>query len=166
MHFVNSGGHECEFIINDETLISSIKLLDLQGTDPHEVTGQVRWYEKPKKDTLYAVGWDPSLGTGGDPAAIQVFNAKTLSQVAEWKHNKTTIPRQVKVFTQIIDRLSEESGDMNQVYYSVENNTIGEAAILSIAEYGEDNIPGIFLSETKRASGSREIGRASCRERV
>ena len=151
--------HECEFIINDETLISSIKLLDLQGIDPHDITGQVRWYEKPKKDVLYAVGWDPSLGTGGDPAAIQVFNAKTLNQVAEWKHNKTNIPRQVKVFTQIIDRLAEESGDMNQVYYSVENNTIGEAAILSIAEYGEDNIPGIFLSETKRASGSRVFRR-------
>jgi hypothetical protein len=33
------------------------------------------------------------------------------------------------------------------IYYSVENNTIGEAALLSIAEYGEENIKGYFLSD-------------------
>jgi hypothetical protein len=33
------------------------------------------------------------------------------------------------------------------LYYSFENNTIGEAAIVSLAEYGESNIPGIFISE-------------------
>jgi hypothetical protein len=29
----------------------------------------------------------------------------------------------------------------------VEKNSIGEAALISIAEYGEENIPGYFLSE-------------------
>jgi hypothetical protein len=29
----------------------------------------------------------------------------------------------------------------------VENNTLGEAALISINEYGEENIPGYFLSD-------------------
>ena len=37
-------------------------------------------------------------------------------------------------------------------YYSVENNTIGEAALISIAEYGEENIPGYFLSDNTSVS--------------
>jgi len=37
--------------------------------------------------------------------------------------------------------------DNKRIYYSVENNTIGEAALISIAEYGEENIPGYFLSD-------------------
>jgi hypothetical protein len=41
------------------------------------------------------------------------------------------------------------------VYYSVENNTLGEAALVAIAEIGEENIPGIFLSEPKRMGGTR-----------
>ena len=37
--------------------------------------------------------------------------------------------------------------DDKSIYYSVENNTIGEAALISIAEFGEQNIPGYFLSD-------------------
>ena len=35
----------------------------------------------------------------------------------------------------------------SSIYYSVENNTIGEAALVSIDEIGEETIPGLFLSE-------------------
>jgi hypothetical protein len=44
--------------------------------------------------------------------------------------------------------------DSKNVYYSVENNTIGEAALLSIAEYGEENIPGYFLSDNSVVGSS------------
>ena len=37
----------------------------------------------------------------------------------------------------------------------MENNTIGEAALQSVAEVGEENIPGIFLSEPKVHGNSR-----------
>ena len=36
----------------------------------------------------------------------------------------------------------------------MENNSIGEAALFSIAEYGEENIQGYFLSEPGSGSGS------------
>jgi hypothetical protein len=44
----------------------------------------------------------------------------------------------------------------NDVYYSVENNTLGEAALVTIAEIGEENIPGIFLSEPRKVGGYRK----------
>ena len=138
---------ECEFVINDETLIAPIKLLDLEGVEPIKRTGQVRWYRNPAKDGMYVVSLDPSLGTGGDPAAIQVFDARTTDQIAEWRHNRTDIPNQIKIMAEIIKELHNVVSDEKSIYYSVENNTIGEAALISIAEYGEENIPGYFLSD-------------------
>jgi hypothetical protein len=138
---------ECEFVINDETLIAPTKLLDLEGIEPNRRTGQVRWYKTPVKDKIYIVALDPSLGTGGDPAAIQVFEADTTEQIAEWRHNKTDIPTQVKLLADIVNELYEVTKDDKKIYYSVENNTIGEAALISINEYGEENIRGYFLSD-------------------
>jgi hypothetical protein len=137
----------CEFIINDETLIAPAKLLDLQGHEPLYKIGQVRWYQRPKKDRIYVIALDPSLGTGGDPSAIQVFEATTTEQVAEWRHNRTTIPEQIRILADIVNHLHETVQDPQHIYFSIENNTIGEAALISIAEYGEENIKGYFLSE-------------------
>ena len=144
----------CEFIINDETLIAPAKLLDLQGHEPLYKIGQVRWYQRPRADRTYVVALDPSLGTGGDPAAIQVFEATTTEQVAEWRHNRTTIPEQIRILTEICAHLNETVKDPQRIYYSIENNTIGEAALISIAEYGEERIQGYFLSEPA-GGGSR-----------
>jgi len=149
--------HECEFIINDETLIDSLHLTSMRGEEPLFKQGMVRWYRKPSKDKLYIVALDPSLGTGGDPAAIQVFEAPSMVQVAEWCHNKTPIPQQIKILVSICEYIREETANENSVYYSVENNTLGEAALISIADVGEENIPGIFLSESKAHGNARRF---------
>ena len=145
---------DCEFIIWDETLINPGHLIELQGLDPIERQGQVRWYKKPESQHTYVVALDPSLGTGGDPAGIQVFELPTLKQVAEWQHNRTPIQQQVGILTEITKYLVE-TVNPNNVYYSVENNTVGEAALISISEIGEENIRGIFLSEPKRMGSGR-----------
>ena len=145
----------CEFIINDETLIAPTKLIDLVGVEPIYKTGEVRWYRRPEKNHIYAIGLDPSLGTGGDPAAIQVFDANTTEQVAEWRHNRTDIPTQVRILTNIVQHIYETVQDEKSIYYSVENNSIGEAALISIAEYGEENIRGYFLSDDSSGSSRR-----------
>ena len=137
----------CEFLIADETLINPNTLFTLQGIEPVNRQGQVRWYKKPEKGHIYLVALDPSLGTGGDPAAIQIFEANTTTQIGEWKHNKTDIPGQIKLITQINTYITECTGEPNNLYYSVENNSIGEAALISLNEYGEQNIPGNFMSE-------------------
>jgi hypothetical protein len=137
----------CEFIIADETLIAPTTLIDLEGIEPITRMGQVRWYKRPEKGNIYTVALDPSLGTGSDPAAIEIFEANSTKQVGEWKHNKTDIPSQIKLLAQINKYIEECTGEPNNIYYSIENNSIGEAALISLAEYGESNIPGIFLSE-------------------
>jgi len=147
--------HDCEFIINDETLIAPAKLIDLQGREPEYKTGEVRWYKRPQRDRIYCVGLDPSLGTGGDPSAIQVFEANSTEQVAEWRHNRTDIPTQVRILSNIIQHIYDITQDDKNIYYTVENNSIGEAALISIAEYGEENIRGYFLSEPGGSSGRR-----------
>ena len=147
--------HECEFIIADETLIAPAKLIDLEASQPLYKTGEVRWYKKPEKNKIYVVGLDPSLGTGGDPAAIQVFEANSTEQVAEWRHNRTDIPTQIRILANIIQHIYDEVKDDRTIYYSVENNSIGEAALISIAEYGEENIRGYFLSEPGTSSSGR-----------
>jgi len=144
----------CSFVIHDETLISPLKLLDMAGTEPLYRNGQVRWYKKPEKDKMYIVALDPSLGTGGDPAAIQVYEAETTEQVAEWRHNRTDVPSQIKILVEIVKELHSVTRDEKKIYYSVENNTLGEAALISIAEFGEENIPGYFLSDNSVTGSS------------
>jgi len=147
---------ECEFVIDDETLISAIKLLDLEGREPMRKTGQVRWYKEINPNNIYVVALDPSVGTGGDPAAIQVFEANTTDQVAEWRHNQTDIPTQIRIMADIIDIIHDVVKSEQSIYYSVENNAIGEAALISIAEWGEERIKGYFLSDNSSA-GSRKM---------
>jgi len=133
--------HECEFLIFDETLINSLKL--------------AVWYKTPTKNNTYVVALDPSLGTGGDPAAIQVLELPSCDQVAEWQHNRTPVPGQINVLKEICSYIFDEIGSENSIYYSVENNTIGEAALISINELGEENIRGLFISEPHKIGQGR-----------
>jgi hypothetical protein len=114
----------------------------------------VRWYKRPDPNMTYLIGLDPSLGTGGDPAGIQVFELPTFVQVAEWQHNRTPIQQQIGILSEITKYLSE-TVPVNNIYYSLENNSIGEAGLVSINEIGEENIKGTFLSEPARVGTSR-----------
>lgn len=146
---------ECEFIIFDETLINPLHLVTMEGIDPIERQGQIRWYSKPKPGNTYVIALDPSLGTGGDPSAIEVLELPSLTQVAEWQHNKTPVQTQVRILREICQTIYDEIKTENAIYYSVENNTLGEAALVEIAHIGEENFRGIFLSETARVGGAR-----------
>jgi hypothetical protein len=147
--------HLCEPVIYDETLINSLTLLEMVSEEPVVKQGQVRWWKKPERGKLYVVALDPSLGTGGDNAAIQVFELPEMVQIAEWMHNKTPIQRQVRILAEITKHITETIDDQYNVYYSVENNSLGEAALVSIAEIGEEHISGVFLSEPYRAGTAR-----------
>jgi len=154
--------HECEFLVFDETLISSICLSELEGSEPIVKTGQVRWYKEIDPKSTYVVAHDPSLGTGGNYAGIEIFELPSLDQVGEWQHNLTPIQSQVKVLREIckyIDTRCLESGRNATIYYSVENNTVGEAALMAINEMGEESIPGMFLSEPMKKGHVRRFRR-------
>jgi len=148
---------ECEFIRDEETLINPLTLVTLEGRDPVYKEGQVRWYKKPTKGNTYVVSLDPSLGTGGDPAAIQILEVPSLIQIGEWQHNKTPIEKQIKVLRDIIQYIYDIVNEEEKIYYSIENNTVGEAGLVCIREIGEENIHGIFLSEIREAGRSRKF---------
>jgi hypothetical protein len=112
--------------------------------------GQARWYKKINPAATYIFSLDPSLGTGGDYAAIQVIEVPSMEQAGEWQHNMTPVQAQVRILRDMIryvDDKCSEAGVTSSIYYSVENNTVGESALVAINEIGEDTYPGLFLSE-------------------
>lgn len=147
----------CEFLVFDETLINSIKLAEMEGSLPLLNMGQTRWYKQPSSEYTYVVALDPSMGTGGDYAAIQVIELPSYEQVAEWQHNTTAIPGQIRVLRDICAYISETVGSAASIYWSVENNGIGEACLLVINDFGEENIPGLFISEPIRKGHVRKF---------
>lgn len=147
----------CEFLIFEETLINSIKLASMEGTNPIIQMGQVRWYKKPDPKYSYIVGLDPSMGTGGNNAAIQIVEIPTYHQVGEWQHNTTAIPGQIRVLRDVCTYIRDVTNEQSSIYWSVENNGIGEAALLVIQDFGEENIPGLFISEPIRKGHVRKF---------
>ena len=147
----------CEFLIFDETLIHSIKLATMTGSNPIINMGQVRWYKKPSSKKSYVVALDPSMGTGGDYAAIQIIELPGYEQVGEWQHNLTAIPGQVRVLADVCKYIESETKSTNNIYWSVENNGIGEACLLVINDFGEENIPGLFISEPMKKGHVRKF---------
>ena len=147
----------CEFLIFDETLIHSLKLATLEGKNPIINMGQVRWYKKPNPNNSYVIGLDPSMGTGGDNAAIQIIELPTYEQIGEWQHNLTAIPGQVRVLRDICTYIDEVTNHQSSIYWSVENNGIGEACLLVINDFGEENIPGLFISEPMKKGHVRKF---------
>jgi hypothetical protein len=151
---------DCEFLIFDETLVNAVKLAELKGVDPIMTMGQTRWYKDIDPKATYLVSLDPSLGTGGDFGAIQVFELPSMEQVAEWHHNLTPVQAQVKHLREILKYIhdrGEEKGSAPTMYYSVENNTLGEAALIVISNIGEENFHGLFLSEPMRKGHVRKF---------
>ena len=147
----------CEFLVYDETLISSLTLAELIGKEPIVKMGQVRWYKRPTAGNIYIAALDPSLGTGGDYAAIQVFELPSMHQVAEWQHNITPIQGQVKIFREVLKYVQDEIGGNNNIYWSIENNTVGEAGLVVINDLGEETFAGMFISEPIRKGHVRKF---------
>jgi hypothetical protein len=149
----------CEFLVYDETLINSLTLAGLAGKEPMIRMGQCRWYKEPKDEYIYAVALDPALGTGGNYAAIQVIELPTMVQVAEWQHNTTAVEGQIKILKDINKYIADCCPKMQgqNIYWSVENNTVGEAALVVIKNVGEENISGLFVAEPIRKGHVRKF---------
>lgn len=139
--------HNCEFITFEETLINPIKLAQLNSIQPIRKSGQVRWYAPINRSATYVVSLDPSLGTGGDNAAIQVIELPSLIQVAEWSNNKAPIEEQIRTMRKILQELKDNGNP--EIYWSVESNTLGEAALVVIRDTGEESFAGTMLHDPK-----------------
>jgi len=149
--------HECQFISFNETLISSMALSQLGFETQNEIhkTGQVRWYDKIRDGRSYCVALDPSMGTGGDDAAIQVLELPSLKQVAEWQHNKSTVEIQIKILRGILLEIHHRA-PKSDIYWTVENNSLGEACLVVIRDTGEERFPGTFMHDPNRHLGPKK----------
>ena len=130
----------------------------MEASNPLMNMGQTRWYGKPTADQSYAVALDPAMGTGGDYAAIQVYELPSYKQIAEWRHNETPIPAQIRILRDVCTHIQDScKTNGSNIYWSVENNSIGEAALIVINDFGEENIPGLFVSEPQRKGHVRKF---------
>lgn len=150
--------HKCQFITFEETLINPVKLSQMDSIQPVRKTGQVRWYGEIRADRTYVVSLDPSMGTGGDNAAIQILELPTLAQIGEWSSNKTPIEEQVRTMRRILEELYQNGKP--ELYWSVESNSLGEAALVVIRDTGEENFPGTMLHDPKNRLQGRTGRRA------
>ena len=66
--------------------------------------------------------------------------------MCEWHHNTTPVQTQVKILRDLLKYIND-NGSPSNIYFSVENNTLGESALVAINELGEETFPGLFLSE-------------------
>lgn len=149
----------CEFLIYDETLINAITLLGMTGVEPEWKTGQVRWYKKIDPSMIYIVALDPAMGTGGNNAAIQVYELPSFTQVAEWCHNNTPIEGQIKILKEINKYIADQldRDPTGSLYWSIENNTLGESGLIIIKNIGEENFAGMLVSEPIRKGHVRKF---------
>jgi hypothetical protein len=56
---------------------------------------------------------------------------------------------------EIMHYVKDQTNGLSQIYWTVENNTIGEAALVVIRDTGEETFPGDFLHEPKRIQGKK-----------
>ena len=89
-------------------------------------------YKELNKNSTYIIGLDPSMGTGSDYSAIQVFCLPGFQQVAEWKHNKTDVRNQMLILQSILETIYNITKDEEAIYYTIENNGIGRTSIQAL----------------------------------
>lgn len=155
--------HNCSFVSAEETLIDPMVLTRLGGIDPIYNMGTVRWFHRPKPNRTYLIGLDPSMGTGRDDAAIEVYQLPEMLQVAEWRHNRTDVPGQCRILRDITKYIEESWAESRvhrdgEIFWTVENNSIGEAVNIVIKEMGEENFAGTYLSQPQKGGVKRRKG--------
>jgi len=140
--------YECVFLSSDALLIDSQFLInltaELNDVRPVNAKNDVIFWDSIKKGLTYLVGVDPATGSGEDYSVITVFEFPSMVQVAEYRSNTMSTNDLYGVLKNLL--LYLEAMD-SMVYFSVENNGVGEGVI---ALYEADETPpdnSEFVSE-------------------
>lgn len=129
--------YECEFLSSDALLIDSqlSAMMDINRMPLLHTQNDFRFYDKIVEKDIYLIGVDPSTGTGQDFSVVQVYHFPSMVQVAEFRSNTMSSPEVYSKIKWIIAQLEQEGCT---VYFSVENNGVGEGII---ALYQNDESP-------------------------
>lgn len=146
--------YECEFLSSDQLLIDTTILQQLTNRDiidPIREVNGFKFWDEIKQGNTYIVGIDPATGTGNDFTVIQVFQFPSMIQIAEFRSNTMSSPDVYRKLKWLLDTIEQRSGI---VYFSVENNGVGEGIIALYLN--DDNPPEFseFISEDS-ANGGR-----------
>lgn len=140
--------YECEFLSSDALLISSIVLNNIKVNEimPEPDFQGVHWFEPIGEKQTILIGVDPSTGSGNDLSSIEMFDFPSMRQVGEFRSNTTSSVDLYKILKGTIRELVRKK---SVVYFSVENNGVGEGMI---ALYQNDENPpeAHFVSEPGR----------------
>ncbi len=160
---------ECELISSDALLFDSIFLTNLTRKIERipftkNPLGFSMWEAIQERGT-YLVAVDPATGSGSDFTVIEVFSFPQLNQVMEYRSNTTS----TKVVYQHIKKLLQYMKTKScTVYFSLENNTIGEG-LISLYEVDENfpiNVDIISGDDSKDRIGFRTDNRAKLKSAV
>lgn len=140
--------YECEFLSSEALLINSLILANMtprvEAMKPINVVKDVVFWHEIKKGGTYLVGVDPATGSGEDYSAITVYEFPTLRQVAEYRSNTMSTNDLYGVLKNVLIYMDKQGA---MVYFSVENNGVGEG-VISLFE-ADENPPNTceFVSE-------------------
>lgn len=147
--------YECMFISSDPLLIDTVVLAMLtkkvEQSPVFGTIGEIVFYKQPLKGVTYIAGMDVATGSGSDFTTIEVFEFPSLEQVAEWRSNTTSSVTAYHILTKMFGIFEKMS---STVYFSVENNGVGEG-VIALFEADEIPPPNVeFVSET----GQKRVG--------
>jgi hypothetical protein len=145
---------ECVFSGSDDSLISPMALMKITQScrKPRWVDRfGGYWYELIMPNHVYGIVIDPSEGGGGDNSVIQVWDATTTRQVAEWASNSADQIEQTRMLVRYLKKIYDDQQNdplhsgQSEIYYSIECNGVGMGIINSILIEGEERFPGYLI---------------------
>jgi len=140
--------YECQFLSSESLLISSMFLARItpviEKIRPVNVIRDVKFYASVKAGLTYLIGVDPATGTGEDYSVITMYEFPSLVQIAEYRSNTMSTNDLYGVLKNILLYLERMQ---TTVYFSVENNGVGEG-VISLFEADERGpLNAEFVSE-------------------
>lgn len=145
--------HNCEFISNDPLLFSSRYVITYK-TDPlpePDARGVV-WFDSIDSSKTHLIAVDPATGSGSDYTVILLYSFPDMQQIAEFRSNVMSSPLAYNIVKYMLKLL--QSKGVETVYWSLENNGVGEG-MLSLQSIDENPVEiGELLSD----KGKRRLG--------
>ena len=137
---------ECAFLSSEQLLISSLYLSQITPSigKPKAIINDYEFYEEIYPRNTYLVGVDPSSGTGKDFSVITLYSFPALVQVAEFRSNTMSSP---ELYLKLKWLLSHLEKLKCTVYFSIENNGVGEGLISLYQNDDKPNETSKLISE-------------------
>lgn len=139
---------ECQFLTSENTLLD-LELINslleplLEKKPLFEIKGQA-FFKHLNNKMSYIVGLDPATGTGLDYTVMQIYEFPSMELVSEFRTNEFSAPEVYAHMKNIFRYMDHYAGD---VYFSIENNGVGQGIIALYENDSDFDSNAIFVSE-------------------